>query len=60
MSSVWQTVRKFLHKDDGYLYTTQGVLIPIKASSLTEDSDIDLGGLKVADLEGMIYYAGGQ
>jgi len=29
---VWKTVRKFLHKDDGYLYTTPGVLIPILSS----------------------------
>ena len=30
---VWKTVRKFLHKDDGLLYTTQGVLIPILATT---------------------------
>jgi len=29
---VYKTVRKFLHKDDGYLYTTPGVLIPILSS----------------------------
>jgi hypothetical protein len=30
---IWKTVRKFLHKDDGLLYTTQGVLIPILATT---------------------------
>ena len=30
---VYKTVRKFLHKDDGYLYTTPGVLIPILSST---------------------------
>lgn len=31
--SVYKTIRKFLHKDDGYLYTTAGVAIPIKATT---------------------------
>jgi len=31
--SVSKTVRKFIHKDDGLLYTTVGVAIPIKSTT---------------------------
>jgi hypothetical protein len=31
--SVFKTIRKFLHRDDGFLYTTLGVTIPIKATT---------------------------
>jgi hypothetical protein len=60
MSSVWQTVRKFLHRNEGLIYTTGGVPIPIQAASLSEDATMSYGELKLIDLEGMIYYAGGQ
>ena len=56
--STWRTVRKFIHKNDGNLYTSQGVAIPLKSEYLSEDTTIL--GVKVSDLEGMIYYSGGQ
>jgi lysozyme family protein len=31
--AVYKTIRKFLHRNDGFLYTTQGVSIPIKATT---------------------------
>jgi len=31
--AVYKTIRKFLHRGDGYLYTTAGVAIPIKATT---------------------------
>ena len=58
MSIIWQTVRKFLHKNDGYLYTSGGTLIPIKATSISDDATVI--GVKISDFEGMIYYSGGQ
>ena len=48
--SVWKTVRKFLHRDDGLLYTTQGVAIPIKATTLGDDPTIT-GTLTVEDID---------
>ena len=31
--AVYKTIRKFLHRNDGFLYTTAGVAIPIKATT---------------------------
>jgi hypothetical protein len=92
MATVWQTIRKFLHKNDGYLYTSGGVSIPIKATtnanltgpitsvgnatsiasqtgtgttfvmsvSPTITGDMILNEMNLSELEGMIYYSGGQ
>ena len=89
--AVWKTVRKFLH-NEGLLYTTQGVSIPIKstvnanltgpitsvgnATSIASQTgtgstfvmsvapaltgDVTINGFSLYDLEGMIYYSGGQ
>ena len=92
MAVIWKTVRRFLHKDEGLLYTPLGDPIPIKATtsanltgpitsvgnatsvasqtgtgstfvmsvapSLT--GDVTINGQSMYDLEGMIYYSGGQ
>ena len=89
---VWKTVRKFLHQGEGYIYTTQGVPIPIKATTSANltgpitsvgnatsiasqtgtgttfamsvapafTGDVTIDGFSLHDLEGMIYYSGGQ
>jgi hypothetical protein len=56
--TVYKTVRKFLHKDDGYLYTTQGVEIPI-AGTLpgSHDASHENGGpdeISVTGLSGLL------
>jgi len=51
---VYKTVRKFLHKDDGILYTTQGVVIPI-AGTLpgTHSASHENGGADEVSVTGL-------